>query len=167
MNKTIKLVEKWSIDRGIDKAEPKKQLLKLYEEYGELCAGIAKENIDLIKDSIGDMLVVMTILCQQLKLDMEHVVATKHDMLEERIKELETVEIALYCANILDSFQKHEGRNYKTQDLTDLLFILRLLAIRYGSTVEECYELAYDEIKGRTGQMVNGVFVKTSDLKNE
>ena len=165
MNELIKLVKQWSIDRGLDKAEPKKQLLKLYEEYGELCAGIAKDNTDLIKDSIGDMIVVMTILCQQLGLDMEQVVAGDHDLLEDYWVERDTVEVALYCSNILDNFQKHEGGSYKTQDLIDLLFILRLIAIRYDSTVKECLELAYDEIKGRTGKMVNGVFVKSQDLK--
>lgn len=33
-------------------------------------------------------------------------------------------------------------------------------------TQEECLEQAYNVICGRTGRMVNGVFVKEEDLKN-
>ncbi|EHQ9055846.1 DUF1642 domain-containing protein [Enterococcus faecium] len=34
-----------------------------------------------------------------------------------------------------------------------------------GTNIQECLEMAYNEIKGRTGKMVDGVFVKSSDLK--
>ena len=42
MNNTIKLVQDWAKERGIDKADPSKQLLKLGEEYGELIADFIK-----------------------------------------------------------------------------------------------------------------------------
>ncbi|MBL5001779.1 hypothetical protein CUZ91_2862 [Enterococcus xinjiangensis] len=35
-----------------------------------------------------------------------------------------------------------------------------------GTNVQECLEMAYNEIKGRTGKMVDGVFVKSSDLED-
>ena len=63
-------VEEWSSERGIDKAEPSKQMLKLTEEVGELAASIARDNIIEFADAIGDIMVVLTILCQQLKLDL-------------------------------------------------------------------------------------------------
>lgn len=47
----------------------------------------------------------------------------------------------------------------------DVIVTLIILAQQQGLTVEECLETAYDEIKNRTGKMVNGVFVKASDLK--
>lgn len=40
----IKNVKKWSMDRGLDKASPIKQMQKLSEEWGELNAGEAKSN---------------------------------------------------------------------------------------------------------------------------
>ncbi len=43
-------------------SKPEKQYVKLIEEYGELARGIAKKNEALIKDSIGDTLVVCIIL---------------------------------------------------------------------------------------------------------
>jgi NTP pyrophosphatase (non-canonical NTP hydrolase) len=100
IQETTKLIEKWAADRNLLTADPFKQTLKLGEEFGELCEGLAKGNMDLVVDSIGDMFVVLTILSQQI-----------------------------------------------------------------GVNIEYCVAAAYDEIKDRKGKMINGVFVKESDLK--
>ena len=42
----------------------------------------------------------------------------------------------------------------------DVGVTLVLLAELCGMTFQECLEYAYNEIKGRTGKMQNGVFVK-------
>jgi len=42
----------------------------------------------------------------------------------------------------------------------DVLVTLILLAEMYGLTLEECLEHALGEIEGRTGNMVDGTFVK-------
>uniref|UniRef100_UPI001BDB82FC DUF1642 domain-containing protein n=2 Tax=Bacteria TaxID=2 RepID=UPI001BDB82FC len=42
---------------------------------------------------------------------------------------------------------------------------LIILSMQKRTNVQECLEMAYNEIKGRTGKMVDGVFVKSSDLK--
>lgn len=47
----------------------------------------------------------------------------------------------------------------------DVVVTLIILAQQNGLTLEECLDMAYGEIKGRTGKMVDGVFVKSSDLK--
>ncbi|MBT9717439.1 DUF1642 domain-containing protein [Enterococcus durans] len=47
----------------------------------------------------------------------------------------------------------------------DVIVTLIILSMQKGTNVQECLELAYNEIKGRTGKMVDGVFVKSSDLK--
>lgn len=92
-------IRKWAIKRNLHLADPSKQTLKLGEEYGELCAGLAKGKPEQVKDSIGDMFVVLTILTMQL-----------------------------------------------------------------GTTVEECAEYAYEQIKDRKGKTINGMFVKEDDL---
>lgn len=99
MNSLIEKVEKWFIDRGLDKAEPTKQMLKLFEEASEIARGLARNDMDEIKDGIGDVLVVLIGLSMQL-----------------------------------------------------------------GISVEECLEIAYNEIKDRKGKLINGVFVKEEDL---
>lgn len=49
----------------------------------------------------------------------------------------------------------------------DVVVTLIILAQQHNMTLEECLGFAYGEIKDRTGEMVNGVFVKSSDLKSE
>lgn len=46
----------------------------------------------------------------------------------------------------------------------DVVVTLIILAQQNGMTLEECLQQAYGEIKGRTGKMVDGVFVKSEDL---
>lgn len=48
----------------------------------------------------------------------------------------------------------------------DVIVTLIILSQQNDSTIEECLDVAYREISGRKGKMVNGVFVKESDLKN-
>src|SRR5690625_2255675 len=102
MNELTAKIRHWATLRDLHKADPAKQKLKLGEEFGELCEGMAKGDEDLIRDAIGDMYVVMTILSMQL-----------------------------------------------------------------GFSIEGCIATAYDEIKDRKGKMIDGVFVKEEDLKEE
>lgn len=92
-------IKRWAKERDLHTADPVKQALKLMEEVGELCRGMAKNSPSQVIDSIGDIYVVLTVLSLQLGLD-----------------------------------------------------------------IEKCIEAAYEEIKDRKGQMINGVFVKEADL---
>lgn len=49
----------------------------------------------------------------------------------------------------------------------DVIVTLIILSMQKGTNVQECLEMAYNEIKGRTGKMVDGVFVKSSDLEEQ
>ena len=44
----------------------------------------------------------------------------------------------------------------------DSLVTLILLGEIYGYTLEECLEIAWNEIKSREGQLVNGTFIKNN-----
>lgn len=69
----------------------------------------------------------------------------------------EAGEIAAALArNDMDEFKDAIG---------DTIVTLIILAQQQGTNVEECLELAYDVIKGRTGMMIDGVFVKSEDLE--
>ena len=66
----IEKIEQWAEDRNlILGSTPQKQFIKLMEEFGELCAGIARNDKEKIKDSIGDCFVVVVVLSKQLDLD--------------------------------------------------------------------------------------------------
>lgn len=47
----------------------------------------------------------------------------------------------------------------------DVVVTLIILAMQNDMDLYECLNQAYNEIKGRTGKMVDGVFVKLSDLE--
>ena len=51
-----------------------------------------------------------------------------------------------------------------TDDVGDCQVVLAIIATQQGLTVKECLECAYDDIKNRKGKLINGVFVKESDL---
>ena len=62
----------WGKIRGINKkANIKAQTIKLMEEAGELARAVLKEDTENIIDSIGDCVVVLTILADQHKLKIE------------------------------------------------------------------------------------------------
>jgi len=45
-------------------------------------------------------------------------------------------------------------------DIGDIIVVLINIAERNGLTIEECLEHAYNDIKDRKGQMIDGIFVK-------
>jgi hypothetical protein len=48
-----------------------------------------------------------------------------------------------------------------TQDaIGDIAVVLQVIASQIGTTLTECQELAWQEIKDRRGKMIDGVFVK-------
>lgn len=62
----------WAKQRDLIKPKNNhKQFTKLVEEVGELAAGIAKNDLIKIIDSIGDIQVVLIILAKQYDLDVD------------------------------------------------------------------------------------------------
>lgn len=49
----------------------------------------------------------------------------------------------------------------------DVVVTLIILAMQNDMDLYGCLNQAYNEIKGRTGKMVDGVFVKSSDLEGQ
>lgn len=86
----VAFVKKWGEQRGITKPEnAKTQTVKLMEEVGELSEGINKvagnsEYLDQIKDSVGDIQVVLIILCKQLGVDYEQCLYDAYNVIKDR-----------------------------------------------------------------------------------
>jgi NTP pyrophosphatase (non-canonical NTP hydrolase) len=56
---------------------------------------------------------------------------------------------------------------HEQQDaLGDVLVVITILANQLGFDIEECFDLAYNEIKNRKGRTINGNFVKDEESKN-
>lgn len=93
-------VREWADNKGLLKKENSaKQMLKVTEEIGEVAGAVARDDMEKLKDGIGDGFVTLIILAHQ-----------------------------------------------------------------NGLNPVECLGAAWDEIKGRTGKTINGVFVKSEDL---
>lgn len=45
-------------------------------------------------------------------------------------------------------------------DIGDIIVVLINIATRNNLTIEECLDVAYDDIKDRKGTMIDGVFIK-------
>ena len=84
LNELTDAIRKWSEDRKLHIADPTRQVLKLGEEFGELCEAMAKGRFEQVIDSVGDMYVVMTILCQQLKVNIEDCINRAYDEIKDR-----------------------------------------------------------------------------------
>lgn len=78
-------IRNWASDRNlIDGSDRFRQLTKLAEEMGELAAGIAKGKEPLVADSIGDMVVVLTILAAQSGVMIEECIEHAWDEIKDR-----------------------------------------------------------------------------------
>lgn len=84
----ISNIQKWSIDKELHRADPIKQTVKLVEELGELSSGLLKDKKEVIVDSLGDMLVVLIILHQQLGLTMEETLSYAWNEIKDRKGEM-------------------------------------------------------------------------------
>jgi NTP pyrophosphatase (non-canonical NTP hydrolase) len=84
MDEITEKIEAWSKDKKLNNADPAKQILKLGEEYGELCQGMVKSDYDLVIDSIGDMYVVLTILSLQMGVDIKRCAEVAYSEIKDR-----------------------------------------------------------------------------------
>lgn len=78
-------ITEWAEARNIIKgATVKDQLIKLMEETGELAKGVVRNDKDVIKDSIGDSIVVLTIMAAQVGLTVEECLISAYNEIKDR-----------------------------------------------------------------------------------
>lgn len=61
----VELVEYWSFEKDLHKGNSFVQLAKFFEESGEVAAALCRNDIDELRDGIGDVIVTLVILAQQ------------------------------------------------------------------------------------------------------
>ena len=158
---TIDKVKQWFIDRDLENGgRLDKQSLKLSEEFGELCAGYLKKNEQLTKDSIGDCAVVIVGLALLIKVDVKEI-----------FKMLEIDKNVMTCFSFLSKnisefqfYQDFCAKDIPKLHLERTIGWLKSLSTALGYNFDECFELAYQEIKDRKGRWIDGSFVKEEDL---
>ena len=159
MEELIKKIENWAEERNLIKGStPQKQFIKLMEEFGELCSGVAKNKPDLIKDSIGDCFVVTVILKCQFKTNL----FIRPDSFYKNL------DVSLILARVARYAVLIPGNDLSEQEKLEIICgIIRNLiniSILLDVDFESCVQAAWDEIKDRKGRMIDGVFVKEGDL---
>ena len=78
-------IREWAQARGIyDSGDVKTQLIKLYEETGELAQAVLKDNKDDIVDAIGDAVVVLTNLATLAGFNIEYCIGSAYSEISNR-----------------------------------------------------------------------------------
>lgn len=168
MTQTTELVQKvqeWAEARNLIKGStPVKQCVKLFEEFGELARGVAKQDPLLTKDSIGDTAVVCIILLAQLGKKDIPLPPPYWTAPAEGVKHHKEYAVMHLCEEIgRASFWLNRAAGKTDHALGAVMAILDGLctvARVCDTTIDECLALAYNEIKDRKGKMVDGVFIK-------
>ncbi len=165
---TLENVKQWFIDRDLENGgRLDKQLLKLSEEFGELCAGYLKKNEKLTKDSIGDCAVVIVGLALLIKADVDKIF---DEVFGNEYDEYHVIECLVLLNRVISNIQLSNGFTNKDLyivDLTRSIYWLKSISKSLGYDFDECFELAYQEIKDRKGRWIDGVFVKEEDLPDD
>lgn len=68
------------------------------------------------------------------------------------------------AGELAEAINKDLSDEEKMMEAGDVFIVLTIMMQQYGFDIEDCVELAYKKIENREGAMVNGVFVKQSDL---
>jgi hypothetical protein len=156
--KTLKelqpLIIEWAKERNIHLLEcAPKQYLKLVEECGELASAILKGNIELQKDAIGDIFVVLVIYAKQLSFEYDD------DLNVHKTIKSHKREVDFHLNGIINSSywvrtrKEEKGYQFCLAGLNEISEILNLDFI-------ECANIAWNEIKNRKGKTENGTFIK-------
>lgn len=65
------------------------------------------------------------------------------------------------------AINKDRGEEEILDAIGDCVVVLTILGMQTGVDIVEAVEQAYEQIKDRTGQVINGVFVKAEDYSVE
>ena len=169
MNKTIQelvpLIQEWAKERGIfDKSTPFDQLLKTHEEVGELIKACYDNDKPAIQDAIGDTMICLINYCYFANEDITKAInkARMQQSQTHRNITLLAVDVNSHLSLILSkfSYKKNGVKIPDLEDMLDLFNSLHNIALLESTTLEECLNIAYNEIKNRTGRTINGKFIK-------
>ena len=84
MDKLIYLVEKWSMEKGLHEGNVDKQALKMVEETGETVSCLIRDDLEGVMDGIGDVIVTLVVLAQQLDLDVTECLEVAYNEIKDR-----------------------------------------------------------------------------------
>lgn len=155
-------IEQWAADKGIlEHGTTGAQHSKTLEEVSELVYAIAQEDLTEIADGVGDVCVTLIIQCRMRDWSMAEVIQHYSDCVDcsDCITELNICATQMTAALHLVDAGRVEPDRLK-REIARLFWTCKAVADDHDLTVDDCIELAYNEIVDRKGKMEGGVFVK-------
>lgn len=158
---TIAKIRAWGVARNIIAGTASRdQFVKCASEVGELADGIAKKQPEMIKDAIGDVVVMLTIIGTQEGFEIEKLGG---------VPVFETPDSKDAFMHVVDKFGDAGWAiracvNTSLQiNVMKVLGYLAAVAEHEGLKFNDCIEFAYNQIKDRKGVVYNGTFIKSTD----
>lgn len=159
LNELISKVQKWFYDRNLQTQDPNKQFLKLYEEIGELSRGLAENDEAVIKDSIGDIAVVLIGLTLRIGIKTGDIFPEDSTCVLLNAAKKEDYFVLVMDQSLVAYFNRQDYQ------LKNVVYELMRVAYLLDYNFTDCLEIAYEEIKDRKGKLVDGVWIKEERLK--
>ncbi len=133
-----KLADKWGLN------DLKKQELKIFEEFGELCKAELENDIEEIKDGVGDVLI--TILLHEY---IESGLLENED-LQQSITAIDSMSVdEIMPLNLVDTYS-YWYVHYTTMKIIQ----------KHNINPWKCLITEYEKVSQRKGETVNGTFIK-------
>lgn len=184
MKELLALVVQWGVDRNFPNGGTKQgQVCKLAEEWGkEACANLLASDREKFKDDVGDQIVVLVMTGLSAGVDPQALVSKLANVLRENTGNSlagnfwyspdKTVapfpfvyQMALGMTKELGKLAEATLKGWEVETLiVNYASQLQAFCDYVGVNVFESLQVAYNEIKDRKGQMVDGAFIKESDL---
>jgi hypothetical protein len=161
----VPLIQEWAKEREIyEQLTPFDELLKTHEEVGELIKACYDNDKPAIQDAIGDVMVTMINYCYFIELDAIEYIKQAVDL---SVTGYYTISYVMNAHNtlgrLISLYVWNEGKEISKPSglrVFSILHYLNGIAHLEGTTLEECLNIAYNEIKNRKGRIVNGKFIK-------
>lgn len=84
-NNVFEDIRQWAYDRNLVHGSTQQaQVAKLAEEFGELAGAIIRQDYSKTTDSIGDMVVVLTIIAEQEGINIESCIIDAYHEIKDR-----------------------------------------------------------------------------------
>lgn len=176
LKELIDLVNEWAEEKGIhEKGSFFTQIMKTYEEIGEIVESLDKNDKEALSDGIGDSVVTLINASWFLGDDKFKSFIEKKDVVINFIKtnygenslkvSVENIikDLMSELVSIFMEYVNVKNPNFESIEfsITKILSNLEVLCYNYKLDFTECLNGAYEIISKRTGHMSsNGQFIK-------
>ena len=159
----------WAIARKFQEyCTLEKEFEKTEEETKEILEAIKNNDLEKIKDGIGDTYITL-VIGYWLTSDLEDTIKFFKNIPKKYTNDFPKTPSELFIrTNLIANLEflswsldkKIKDMKYDPLVLEFIVNDLELTAAKYNFTLEECVEYAFNQIKDRTGRWISGQWVK-------